>query len=156
MRAWVTVLGLQASCTSSSLPAQRPPDFSIAYQRSQMTAPVVGDAWRLDSAGWTFRATMASKDITGPAEPEELDSAYELVREARLDRMASRSRNMGAVDGHSETLTLVISGETKVLRTGTHDELSTGDPDSYRKAVDGLRTLAAGALARLTSGVPAQ
>lgn len=97
---------------------------------------------------------MGDKAIFGPAEPEELDSAYQLVRDARLDLMESEARNVRIHDGHSESLTINLSGKTNVLATGTQYQLVEGSWTSYRRAVDGLRALADRALARLNRGGP--
>jgi len=147
-------MALFSSCTRSSLPAQRPADFAIAYHRSSMVAPTLGDAWRLDATGWTFEGA-SDKVIAGPAEPKELDSAYALVRDAKLDVMKWAKRDVQISDGHSKTIALTASGKKTELRSGTQYELVRGDIDSYRHAVDGLESLAGGALRRLNAGGPA-
>ena len=131
------------------LPRERPADFSVAVARSAMTTPTPLDRWALDAKGWTFGAVGGHVAITGPAATGELDRAYQLVREARMDLFVTRAIDGEILDGHVEMLELMIAGRRTKVITGTRYEHVRGDRQNYANAMVGLGELAAAAYARL-------
>lgn len=132
------------------LPRERPADFSVAVSRSAMTAPTPLDRWRLDAQGWTFDVASGRPEITGPAAPGELDQAYKLVRDARMDLYVTEAIE-GAVimDGHVEMVELMIAGRRTKVITGTRYAHVRGDRQNYANAMTGLAALATAAYARV-------